>query len=106
MLLIETIQEFSRQKIYVIRPVPKCGKRDRHNIDPIIEISTEVPTGHGLFEIFICCGNQTNVYFERPYATDPFKFTLLEDAKKLGLERWRDLTDLRWPMRLVLWSSV
>src|SRR3989338_5629396 len=61
---------------------------------PMIEIFTEAPLLEGLFKVTIGSGDNPHVHAERLSAADPLELPLLEEPEELGLDLWRDVSDL------------
>ena len=67
-------------------PVPERGHRDRHHVQPIVEVLAESLLAHGLLEILVSRGDDPHVHLEALRSADPLELPLLEHAEELGLE--------------------
>src|SRR5687768_12440736 len=73
---------------------PERRKKNAEHIQPIVKIFTKVAVRDRFLEILVCRGNKTNIRFDSVRSTNPFKFPLLQNAKKFDLRLYREIADL------------
>jgi hypothetical protein len=68
--------------------------RDRHHVEPVVEVLAEFLARDRLFEVLVGGGDQANVDLDRARSAEPLELTLLQHAQDLGLGRGRHVADL------------
>ena len=66
----------------------------RENIDPIVEITSEVAGSNALREICIGRADQPRLEWHRAFAAEAMEGTAFDNPQELGLELGRQLGDL------------
>src|SRR5262249_51586053 len=69
----------------VVRPLPERWNADVEHVEPIVEVGTKVPFGHGLAQVAVRRGNHPHVGSHRAGAAQTHELALLEHAEKLRL---------------------
>src|ERR1051326_7950767 len=67
---------------------------DGKHIQPIVQIASELTCLGHLFEITVGGSHQSHVHLLGICAPQALEFAFLERAKQLGLNFWRDVSDL------------
>ncbi len=69
-------------------------QRDRHHVDPVVEVLAEALLGDLFGQIAIGGGDQPHVDVEGLVAADPPHFLFLQHAQQLGLQPETEIGDL------------
>ena len=69
-------------------------KRDRENLEPVIQVAAKLAVFHHQSQISVSGGNQAEIHVKRARAPKPFKLLLLQDSQQFGLQLERNVADL------------
>src|SRR5437667_1814310 len=93
-LLVEPGQEPRRQQGDLLLALPERWDADVHDIEPVVEVLSELPAGHRVLQIPIRGRDHPCVDVDRPVAPHPRESKILEHMEELGLEGTGQLRNL------------
>src|SRR5271168_5046452 len=86
----ERSNEVSHQQRDVFFAFAQRRQRNREDVQPIVEIGTELALLDHRFQILIGGGNDAHIHAHRASSSESFELLLLEDAEQFGLEfKWQ-----------------
>src|SRR5438876_2269562 len=90
----ELLHEVSDERRNVLWPLAERWKRDREDVQAIVQIVPERAGGDHLFEVPVRGCDYSDVDALRTRATEPLELPLLEHPQQLRLQLERDVADL------------
>jgi hypothetical protein len=78
----------------IFHTIPKGRQADRHYVEPVVEILSEVAFLYQILEGSVGSSKNANVCRQGVCSSNSLEFTILESMKELGLDRRREVADL------------
>ena len=88
------VRQMLREQRDVLASLAQRGKRDRKDIQPVVQIVPEPVLSNFVSQVAIGGGNHPHVDVHRARASESLELPLLQDAQQLRLELDRKVTDL------------
>src|SRR5438067_2451058 len=80
----ELLQELSREQFDILSALPRRRQFDDNDSEPEIQIFAELPFCHGIFQVSIRCGDNTDVNLDLLSAADTLKPLVLSMFSKIS----------------------
>ena len=94
MLPVKCADELFGQQQHILDPVAQWRKFERHNVQPVIQVSAQSALADGALKLTIGGGQNPHVDRNLPRASKPRNLLIFENAKQFGLHLRPHLCDL------------
>ena len=81
------------QKRYIFHPLSQRGQVQAENIYPIVKVRSEPAIRRQFPEIHVRCRDDSHIRFDALNSTQWFEYVVLQNPKKLGLDRRGDIAN-------------
>ena len=88
------LDEVFGEETDIFGALSKRRELDTNDIEAVEEVLSEAAVGHLLFEIFVRCGDDTDIGLDHLVTADAGEFPVLEHAQNFGLELDGHVADL------------
>jgi hypothetical protein len=89
----ESFNKVCDQGGYILTAISQRRQLNRKDIQAEVEVAAEFAIFHHTRKVTMRRSYQANVHLVSPAASQAFELLFLQDAKKLWLQRWRDVAD-------------
>jgi hypothetical protein len=90
---VEFVDKSPDQQRNILQSVAERRDVDGDNVEPVVEIIAKATTADLFFEVAVRGGDDARVNVSRFGASDPSKFSVLQDSEQLGLDPQRKFSD-------------
>src|SRR5208282_2607395 len=94
MLPVKYANELFGQQQHILDPVAQWRKFERHNVQPVIQVSAQSALSDGALKLTIGGGQNPHIDRNLPSASKPRNLLIFENAKQFGLHLRPHLCDL------------